>query len=131
MLDASMVSDVDVEAARHFKVAVFARSTGLDVVTGEVADDAHHVIGKQPLKRLAASTAHDERLDEQSYRTLLTRLLWDPRNGVAVTRSTHDAHHNRSRPIPRSSLPDCAFAFAREVGLERLIERDYPREEPC
>jgi cytochrome c553 len=37
-----------------------------------------------------------------------------PSDGIALCRRCHDAHHNRSRPIACSVLPDAALEFAFE-----------------
>lgn len=46
----------------------------------------------------------------------LHHLVWDERNGMAVLRRVHEAHTNRSRPIPRRFVPASAYQLARELG---------------
>jgi hypothetical protein len=62
----------------------------------------------------------------------LTDRMWDVRNGIplgsiyAGACHCHEAHENRSRPIPRSVLPVAALEFAREIDQEWRLERLYP-----
>lgn len=91
----------------------------VDAVDGKPAsrDDplqGHHVVEKEALKKLAKSRGLD-----------LVQLLWDPRNGMAVRRSRHARHTNRFDPLPISSVPQSAWEFARELGIEWRIEQDY------
>jgi hypothetical protein len=69
---------------------------------------AHHAISQQALRRLGLP-------------------LWDPRLGVPVCwEPCHRRHTSRHTPIRRSQLPPEALDFAREHGLEYVIEREYP-----
>jgi 5-methylcytosine-specific restriction endonuclease McrA len=77
----------------------------------------HHVVARQVLRRMAKRYGYD-----------LLRLLWDPRNGVAVCERCHDAHTTARRRIPRWAIPASAFAFAAEYGLSYVLEREYPDE---
>jgi hypothetical protein len=77
------------------------------------ADPPHHVIPKHELRKRR-----------------LWHLVWDPRNGVAVTIGEHDDHERANRRIPRSALPSVVFSFAAECGDWALdhIERTYPND---
>lgn len=101
------------------KVRIEGRPLPVDAVDGKPgsADDpleAHHVIEKEDLKKLAKSRGLD-----------IVQLLWDPRNGMAVRRSRHVRHTNRFDPLPVSAVPESAWEFAREHGIEWRIEQDY------
>jgi hypothetical protein len=78
--------------ARDFRKAVLR---GPCLACGASPDDPHHVVYQQHLRE----------------RTL---PLWDWRDGVPLCRRCHDAHHNRSRPLCCSLLPDAALEFAFE-----------------
>lgn len=86
-----------------------AASGGRSVLSGEPADECHHVVAKGWLRRNGFA-AH----------------VWDPRNGVALTSAEHTAHTSRLRPLPRVALPAQVFDFARELGIEHYLDRHYP-----
>jgi hypothetical protein len=69
----------------------------------------HHVIEKKTLRRHG--------LDE---------FVWDKRNRLSVCEYRHEQHTSRYNPIPRSLVPQDALDFAREIGLDYVIERYYP-----
>jgi hypothetical protein len=117
------------EDAVNFTAAALDRSRGLCVVSGEPAVDAHHVIPKRAIRRYVSARVRDGSVSRDASKGTLRRLLWDQRNGIAVSRRVHDEHENRKRPIPRRCIPEAAVAFARELELEWMIERDYPKEE--
>jgi hypothetical protein len=79
--------------ARDFRAAVLRGSPCLGC--GARADDPHHVVYQQHLRQRHLP-------------------LWDPRDGIALCRRCHEAHHNRSQPIACSVLPDAALEFAFE-----------------
>lgn len=127
LVSSSRISaDPNVELPRVFREAAFRRSSGLCVVSGQPADDAHHVIPKQSLRKLVSTRARQDGLGQTERREFLGRILWDVRNGVAVSRVVHDRHTKAVERIPRSALPKCAIEFAQELGLLWMIERDYP-----
>jgi hypothetical protein len=69
---------------------------------------AHHAVKQQTLRRLGLP-------------------LWDTRLGVPVCwEPCHRRHTSRHNPIRRSQLPPEVTDFAREHGLEHVLERDYP-----
>lgn len=78
--------------ARDFRAAVFAKGSCL---CGASPTDPHHVVYQQHLRG--------------------EHPLWDPRDGVPLCRPCHEAHHNGSRRVPCSRLPDEALEFAFEV----------------
>lgn len=83
--------------------------TGL-IGTPEDRIEGHHVISKQALRKRG-----------------LAGKFWDPRNGMPVLSSVHARHTAAFERIPFEALPESVFEFARELELEWLLERDYPR----
>lgn len=112
------MSEHEKESALAWKMHVTRRSEGRCVVSGEAAAHAHHVLPQQLLRRRARELAVDP-----------AWLLWDVRNGIAVSEDTHRRHHNGRAPIPRSVLPQCVFDFAEEFGLSWWLERHAPEEQ--
>jgi hypothetical protein len=82
--------------------------------------EAHHVISQEKLKDYARGL----RLDADQ----LAELIWDKRNGIAVCRRHHDLHTRAIVRLPRAAVTPEAREFAHELGLERLIDRGYPRD---
>lgn len=99
-------------ASAAWHLEVMRASDGRCVVTGEKAEECHHVLSQMALKKRGLH-AH----------------LWDARNGIALTTRIHARHTTRIAPIPLDLLPKPALEFARELGLEHLIERAYPEQE--
>lgn len=92
------------------------------VCCGQPAVHLHHVLTRQAIRRAARNK--QER----------TRLMLDEANLVAVCFEDHAAHHNRTRPIELSVLPDSVFTFARKLlgagpAYEALM-RAYSGEDP-
>lgn len=88
----------------------------------------HHGVPKAAIEDFCAS----ERLDDAAR----NRLLWDPRNGVAVCGPCHERHSIAFVRIPRASLPGSVFVFAEELGAMATsrgkewamvrLEKEYP-----
>lgn len=65
----------------------------------------------------------------------IQRLLWDPRNGMAVCERCHQKHELAVARIRLGQVPKEAFVFAQELDalvaprepLLMRIEREYPR----
>ena len=74
-----------------------------------VVIDAHHVISQETLRKMGRED-----------------LLWVVENGMPVARRVHQNHENASKRIPRVVVPAVAVAFAEQLGLGWMIERDYP-----
>ena len=72
---------------------------------------AHHVISQQNLRK------HGK--DE---------YLWDTRNGMGLCESAHRAHDLAVARVPYERLLPENLAFAKELGLEYLLDRYYPKE---
>lgn len=81
----------------------------------------HHAIPKEVLKRVLASKDGPCPLE----------VIWDPRNAMVVCSEPapnrcHERHTVAYQRIGRVALSEENWAFAREHGLEYLLERDYP-----
>lgn len=72
----------------------------------------HHILPKRVLKR--------EGFEDR---------FWDTRNGLCLCELHHVRHERRLQAVPRSLLPEGAFAFAGEMGLGWWLERFYPEDE--
>lgn len=77
----------------------------------------HHVIALQTLKR--------ERVPKEFWFDLDNQLVLctDP-----APNRCHDRHERWIRRVPRSVLPERAFRFAERVGLEWVLDCEYPTE---
>ena len=95
-------------AMAAWRAEVMAASQGRSVVSGERADDAHHLITEQRLRK-------DGRLD----------LITHPMMGVALTRAEHAAHHAAMPRLALSSLPAGKVAWVREQGYGGSLDRYY------
>ncbi len=88
---------------------VFARSEGRDVFDPrEPAEEAHHVVHKNQLKR-------DGRLD----------LIWHPLNGIGLTTRRHSRHTLAVERVPLLALPAEVSAWAEGEGYGWYLERTY------
>lgn len=71
---------------------------------------AHHVVTQQHIRQADGD-------------------VWDVRNAMRLCGPCHDAHHNRTRPIPVSCVPDGALDFAIELlgqnGTDAYLARYY------
>jgi hypothetical protein len=70
----------------------------------------HHVVYQQELRNIARGFDPDAFVREMH----LKALRGDRRNLVPVGPLCHAAHHNRSRPLRLSQMPDSVFEFAVE-----------------
>lgn len=89
--------------------SVMGAAKGRCAVTGERADECHHVVTRQQLRRRG-----------------LGHLVWDERNGLAVSHDVHRRHTLAVERIPRRCLRPENLEFADEHGLGYLVERYYP-----
>lgn len=96
------------EQRANFRRTAMARSNGLSVVSGEPADEVHHVIEKELLR--TAGFIEDR---------------WNPDNGIAVTETEHGNHTSRFRTIPYDALPACAIEFAEKRGFAAYLKKHY------
>lgn len=83
--------------------------------------EAHHVTTKEAIKKYVASLG----LDAREAAERLARLLWDFRNGLPCCQRCHTKHTMAKKRIPVSLVTRKHRQFAREIGLEYLIERLY------
>lgn len=107
--------------------------------------DAHHLLPKQRLKRefpWGAYVYEDGTVDRvlaehrrvippnaeevNGVRVIsLERILWDPRNGVPLSRWHHDEIEQRRLVVPRVKLPAAVELFAAELELGWMLDRDF------
>jgi hypothetical protein len=97
--------------SEEFRAVVFHRAEGRSQITGatEYPMDAHHAIPKSLLKRVAPD------------------LIWDPDNGILLTRLEHTRHENRGTVISFEQLPDYVVRFAEIHDLTWQLEQAHPR----
>lgn len=81
--------------------------------------DPHHTIPAQVLRRELSHLPDDQ----------LAGVLGDERNLMWLCRYCHEAHHNRSRPIPADCLNHGHWEFANLWDLDWYLERTYPNQE--
>ena len=96
-----------------------AAQTGTCALCGQPGAglDAHHVLPRSKLKRLLAGKG----------KVVPPSVLYDPRNAVGLHRTPcHEWVTSRARTLPRSAVPDRTWEFAREHGLEWLLEAECP-----
>lgn len=73
---------------------------------------AHHIIPQRVLKR--EGKAH---------------MLWVEGNGMCLCEYHHQRHENWTQRVPRHLVTKAAEEFAAYVGLDYLLDRDYPEDE--
>jgi hypothetical protein len=93
---------------RAFPVAELAATRQADLRRIE----GHHVIAKRHLRREGFGGR-----------------LWDIRNGMGLCAYHHARHENWTQRVPFELVPYDAFEFAAEVGLDWIIEREYPERQ--
>lgn len=86
--------------------------------------DPHHVIPARYIRAFTDRLRHT--MLPREFRPFQAAVLFDVRNGLCLCRDCHEAHETGAERVPRELVPDSAVWFAREIGLERLIERFYP-----
>jgi hypothetical protein len=90
----------------------------------------HHVVYQQELR---ARMRAGGRLDKER-REAYARAISDSRNLVWMDFDCHFAHHNASRRLPLSVLPDSVFEFAVELmgasAAYCYLRRYYAGEDP-
>lgn len=93
-------------------VALDGAVDAVDGEPGSLVDplEGHHVIPAQALRR----------------RGYPPSVIWDVRNRMLLKRSTHHRHTVAVERVPRSALSPANWEFARELGLDWMLERDYP-----
>lgn len=107
-----MIDTADIRQA--WKAAVMREHDGRSILSGEPAEECHHAINQQVLRRRAA----DLDLPKE-------QLLWDARVGVPLTQREHRRHHSGHNPIPRETLPQSVFKFADEYALAWWMDKNY------
>jgi hypothetical protein len=82
--------------------------------------EAHHVVSQRFLRDLARERG-----------LYAAALLSDPRNRLVLCSgpfSCHARHEAAFRRVPRRLVPESAWEFASDLGLEWYVERFYPEE---
>lgn len=101
---------------------------------GARAEDRHHCLYEQDLRRAYRSTRPAAVRGGLEKDPAWLELTYDPRNLVSVSRRCHSNHHSRARPYHLPMLPDSVFEFAAEVlGAGRAynwLRRHYNGEDP-
>lgn len=91
--------------------------------------DPHHCIPAQKLRALVDSEAYHGRYTEGEKDARMAEVVYDLRNRQWLCRGRHDAHHG-NQPIPYSLIPAEAIAYAEELGLGYVLEREYSLDTP-
>jgi hypothetical protein len=82
------------------------------------ANDAHHVVKEQTLRRHAYDYGYDFEV-----------VRWDVRNRLWTCRPCHEAHTGAAQRIHTSKLRPDTFEFVAEYGFEWAIRREYDHSE--
>lgn len=100
----------DYEHALAFKLALWQRGCEIhenkSLCEGSV--QACHLIPKQALRRRRLYDA-----------------VWDVRNGIGACERAHRRSDSGIERFPADAIPDEAWEFAREHGLEWMLEKLY------
>jgi hypothetical protein len=103
---------------RHRPAAEEWRRWGLaqqcEVCREKPAEQAHHVVREQTLRKCA----HDFGYDFEVVR-------WDRRNRLLICTGCHEPHTNASRRIHVSTLRPETFEFITEFGFVWALEKEY------
>jgi 5-methylcytosine-specific restriction endonuclease McrA len=118
----------DLDAAGHFFAATVHRKAVCAGCGSRRGLEAHHGLPKAAIEDFARS----ERLSQEER----NRLLWDPRNGVALCQRCHERHTTAFSRLSRAKLPKRVWAFALELNAMATrqgkewatvrLEREYP-----
>jgi 5-methylcytosine-specific restriction endonuclease McrA len=92
---------------------------GVPRLAGEI--EIHHVVAKSKIKSYVSGL----RLPADEAAELLVELLWSPRNALALCERVHARHTSARERVPRSMLSEANWAFAEELDLAWLLEREY------
>lgn len=114
------------KASRGWRAQVFAMHGKACHQHPDVeAVHAHHVVTQQALVDHLRVRLDDDHA--------LKLILSDPRNGMPLCKSCHDAHHHpavNDGRIPFDRLKPCHREFAASHGLAWWLERTYPKGAP-
>lgn len=113
-----------------WRAAVFRMHGDRCVVTGEPAEQAHHVIPLAYLLDHIPARLRDEGLDGKQLEERLRQIARDPRNGMPLTELAHTRHERALARVPWELLAPSHRLFAAELGLTWLLERTYPKGAP-
>lgn len=116
------MSDAEREYANRFREAVRRKRPVLGLGLGyehlpfAYVVDPHHVIKAQTLRDFVVPLDTEEGW----------RIIWNPDNGIPVTRPLHDRITNGSRRLFAWELRPENRAFAKQLGIWHLLEREIP-----
>lgn len=129
----SVVSQAERQAAEYFgrlaleashcavcrrpKVTRMRTSLGA-TVTQLVPFHVHHCLSQQHIREACRKLGLPERI-----------WLWDRRNALVVCDLCHTRHHRALPRISRRLLRAETWAFARELGQDHKLEREYPDDQ--
>lgn len=91
--------------------------------------DPHHCIPAQKLRALVDSEAYHGHWTEAEKDARMAQVVYDLRNRQWLCRGRHADHHG-NKPIPYSLIPAEAIAYAGELGLLHVLEREYALDTP-
>lgn len=86
--------------------------------------DPHHCIPAQKLRALVDSEAYHGRYSEGEKDARMAEVVYDLRGRQWLCRGRHAEHHG-NKPIPYSLIPAEAIAYAEELSLGYVLEREY------
>ena len=111
--------DLDKAAAWHRVIVGVPKKKNPCVQCGSrINIEGHHVVAKQEVKRVARSARWEFDQTQDA--------LWDARNGMPLCSKCHQQHETAFKRVPRHLVPATALEFARELGVEHVIDRYYP-----
>lgn len=89
-----------------------------EVCKVEPATERHHAIKEQVLERYARDHGY-----------VFEEVRWALELRILCCEGCHARHTNRSQPMPYSILRADTIKFAEELGLGRMLEREYATSE--
>lgn len=111
------ISAAERRARAEFRQAVLAKGecvVGDESVMCDTPLDPHHVLKEQALRVHTSTLSEDEAL----------AIRFDPRCGVVLCRYHHNQVSRRFRRLKSGQVPASVFEFARDHGLEWLLEHE-------
>lgn len=115
------LSKREAELQERFKLAALAQGCCQSCGYTGAFVDAHHALAKSLLKALLLRKGQPCPLE----------VVWDPRNAMLLCSEPapnrcHERHTLAMRRVPRLALRDEHWEFAREHGLDWVLETEYP-----
>ena len=110
------------KASRGWRGQVFALHGRVCRSCSQAAVHAHHVVTQAAIVDNLRALLDDDHA--------LKLVLSDPRNGMPLCKSCHDAHHHpavNDGRLPYEMLKPCHIEFAELHGLSWWLEKHYPK----